>query len=342
MPKATPRTTVIVLNWNGKDLLEECLSSLWKQTDRDFEVLLVDNGSVDGSVSFVRDHFPWVKVLALPENLGFAKGNNVGMRRVSTDRIALLNNDTRVDERWLERLNDALDAHPEVGLCASKMLNYFRPDTIDSAGDQLGVGLAFQRGTGEKDGEAYADQRYVFGACAGAALYRRELLQEVGLFDESFGTNYEDVDLSFRAQIAGWRCLYVPDAIVYHKVGETKRRSGWTFVESHKNRLASWFANAPTSVLVKYSPALLQKEATLLLYYAGVRRRRFARPDLERVSVLLRSYALFVRHLPRTLEKRRRIQERRVVTPEYIESLITVPAKPAPRSVRGKLVGTPP
>lgn len=339
MPSTTPRTTVIVLNWNGKDLLEECLSSLREQTDRDYEVLLVDNGSADHSVDFVKERFPWVRVLALNENLGFAKGNNVGIRATNTERVALLNNDTRVDAHWLERLNAALDAHPEVGLCASKMLNYFRPDTIDSAGVQLGVGLAFQRGMGDKDGDAYADRRHVFGACAGAALYRRELLQHIGLFDESFGTNYEDVDLSFRAQMAGWQCLYVPDAIVFHKAGETKRRTGWTTVVSHKNRLSSWVANAPTSVLVKYAPALLKRETVLFLYHAGFRRKGITRPDLEQVSVLLRSYALFVRHLPKTLEKRRSIQQRRIATSEYISSFITFPSKATARSAVGSAPG---
>lgn len=318
-----PRTTVVVLNWNGKDLLDECLGSLAEQTDKRFEVLLVDNGSVDGSIAYVKQAFPWVKVLALPENFGFAKGNNLGIRTVTSERIALLNNDTRVDPRWLEELNDALDAHPEVGFCASKMLNYYEPDVIDTAGDQLAVGLAVKRGAGQNDAEEYSSARYVFGACAGAALYRKTLLDQVGLFDETFGTNYEDVDLSFRAQLAGWKCLYVPGAVVYHKVGETKKRTGWRAMESHRNRLVSWLANAPGEVLVKFAPALLRHEAELFLYYAGVRAGRIARPDFERMATLLRSYGLLVRRLPSTLLKRQHVQDKRVVTPEYIESLLS-------------------
>lgn len=323
----TPRTTVIVLNWNGKDLLSECLGSLAEQTDRSFETLFVDNGSEDGSVDFVRKHFPAVRVMPLPKNYGFALGNNIAMRTVESERIALLNNDTRVDPRWLERLNAAMDLHDEVGLCASKMLNYYRPEVIDTAGDELGVALAFKRGMGESDKAEYSKPRFVFGACAGAALYRKRLLDEIGLFDESFVTNYEDVDLSFRAQLAGWKCLYVPDAVVYHKVGETKRRSGWTRVQSHRNRMLLWFANAPLDLIAKFAPDLLLREATILLYAAGLRRWKFAKPDPEGVSLLLRSYALVLRGLPEAMKKRRHVQSRRVVSSSYIESLMRVPRR---------------
>jgi GT2 family glycosyltransferase len=316
------RTTVIVLNWNGRDLLEECLSSLAAQTDQDFETLVVDNGSTDGSVDFVRANFPKVRIMALPENYGFAKGNNIGMRAVRTERIALLNNDTRVDPAWLEKLNAAMDAHDDVGLCASKMLNYFHPDMIDTAGDELGVALAFKRGMGERDNGDYSTSCFVFGACAGAALYRKRLLDQVGLFDESFVTNYEDVDLSFRAQLAGYRCLYVPDAIVYHKVGETKRRSGWTRVQSHRNRILLWLANAPSDLIAKYASALILREATILLYAAGFRRRSLAKPDADGLRVLLRSYSLVLRGLPEAMRKRREVQSRRVVTSKYLESLM--------------------
>lgn len=329
---AMSRTTVIVLNWNGKDLLDDCLASLQKQTDQDFETLVVDNGSTDGSVDFVRERFPNVKVMALPTNYGFAKGNNIGIRSVTTERIALLNNDTRVEPAWLERLNAALDAHEEVGLCASKMLNFYRPDSIDTAGDELGVAAAFKRGMGEKD-TAYATPCYVFGACAGAALYRKRLLDEIGLFDESFVTNYEDADLSFRAQLAGWRCLYVPDAVVYHKVGETKRRAGRRSVESHRNRLVLWLANAPADLLLRFAPDLLIREARTILHMAGVTRRNI-RPDPEGVLLLLRSYSLFARDLPATLRKRREVQRGRVVSSEYIRSLMR-PSRQSDRGLRG-------
>jgi GT2 family glycosyltransferase len=312
---------VIVLNWNGKDLLAECLTSLREQTDRDFVTLVVDNGSADDSVEFVRRGFPEVEVMALPSNYGFAKGNNLGIQSVTTERIAVLNNDTRTDPAWLERLNAALDANPDVGLCASKMLNYFKPDIIDTAGDELGVAVAFKRGMGEKDNGAYSTPCYVFGACAGAALYRKRMLDQIGLFDESFVTNYEDADLSFRAQLAGWRCLYVPDAIVYHKVGETKRRAGARSPDSHRNRLSLWFANAPADLILRFAPQLAMREIRTILRMAGAKRWSF-RPDPEGVRLLLHSYSTFARQLPATLKKRRRVQSRRVVSSEYIESLM--------------------
>ncbi|MBI4815141.1 MAG: glycosyltransferase family 2 protein [Deltaproteobacteria bacterium] len=319
------RTTVIVLNWNGKDLLEECLTSLRAQTDRDFDTMVVDNGSHDGSVEFVSTRFPEVRVLALPENYGFAKGNNLGMREVSTERIALLNNDTRTDPKWLEELNAALDAHPEVGFCASKMLNYFQPDVIDTAGDEIGVAMGLKRGHLQKDGPEYSTPRYIFGACAGAAIYRKAMLDQIGLLDESFGTNFEDVDLSFRAQLAGWRCWYVPTAIVYHKVGETKRRVSWKQLPSYRNSKVAWLKNAPLPLVLKYTPTLLKNEAIRVLVSAGVRRRRFEKPELEKVAMLLAADWQVLMRMPSTLKERRRIQRQRVVSTEYIDSMLLFP-----------------
>ncbi|MBI2374139.1 MAG: glycosyltransferase family 2 protein [Deltaproteobacteria bacterium] len=319
------RTTVVVLNWNGKDLLEECLGSLRAQTDRDFEVMVVDNGSTDGSVEFVRTRFPEARVLALSENHGFAKGNNFGMREVSSERIALLNNDTRTDPKWLEELNRALDAHPEVGFCASKILNYFEPDVIDTAGDEIGVAMGLKRGHGEKDGPQFSVARYVFGACAGAAIYRKRMLDQIGLFDESFVTNFEDVDLSFRAQLAGWRCFFVPTAIIYHKVGETKRRANWKQLPSYRNSKVTWLKNAPLPLLAKYMPELFKNEAIKLLVSAGIHKRYLEKPDFEKVFMLLLADWQVITRLPSTVRERWRIQRQRVVSADYIESLMSFP-----------------
>ncbi len=234
------RSSIIIPNWNGKELLEECLTSLAKQTDQDFEIIVVDNGSSDHSVEFLATNFPQVRVIPLERNMGFAIACNTGIRQAKGDRIVLLNNDTSQDEHWLEELNTALDQHPEVGFCASKMLNYWKPSIIDTAGDNLGVARGFKRGHQQPDGPAYNKQEYIFAACAGAAIYRRQMLDQVGLFDESFGSNLEDMDLSFRAQLQGFKCLYVPTAAVYHKVGETKRKMGWSGRLNFRNNKYFW------------------------------------------------------------------------------------------------------
>lgn len=209
--------SVVIPNWNGEVFLSACLGSLAQQTYKHFEVVLVDNASTDDSLALVEKEFPWVKVIPLRENRGFAAALNEGVRRSHGQHIAPLNNDTEVASHWLEELVRALDSHPEVGICASKMLGLPDGEIIDSAGDgYCRYGFAFKIGRGELDRGQYDTFRNVFGASGGAALYRRSVLEDVGLFDEDFFMQCEDVDLSFGAQLRGYSCLYVPKAIAYH------------------------------------------------------------------------------------------------------------------------------
>src|SRR5512138_3034202 len=200
--------SVIILNFNGKRYLEKCLSSLESQTYRDFEVIVVDNASSDGSVDYLKAGFPLVRIVENKKNLGFAGGTNSGIRRAEGEYILTLNNDTQVDRRFLECLAEPMQSDKSVGVCASKML---LPDgRINSAGICLSrSGAAWDRGIFEQDHGQYDCQQEVFGACAGAALYRKEMLDEIGLFDEDFFLYMEDVDLAFRAKLAGWKCVYV-------------------------------------------------------------------------------------------------------------------------------------
>lgn len=220
------QVAVIVVNWNGKRFLDDCLTALEKQTYPNFEVTLVDNGSTDGSVDFVRDRFPWVRIIGLPENKGFSAANNRAIRQALSEGaqyVALLNNDTKADERWLEEMVRIMEPEKSVGICASKMLRMDAPHILDSAGHAFKWGRIFERGHGEKDARQYDDQLDIVGACAGACLYRKEMLQEIGLFDEHYGSYYEDAELSWRAHSRGWRARYVPESVVLHHRGGTTR-----------------------------------------------------------------------------------------------------------------------
>lgn len=217
------RVSIIIVNWNGLKHLPDCLASLQRQSFRDFEVVLVDNGSSDGSLAYLRQEHPWVEVVALPENRGFAGGNNAGLVHARGELIVTLNNDTEADAGFLQALVEVADSHPQAGMVAARILNYFQPDRIDS------LGLAFCRDAmsrGDFRGRRFAElslgkveEILIPSACV--ALYRRRMLEEVGFFDEEFFAYCEDSDLGLRGRLAGWRALLARDAVVYHKYSMT-------------------------------------------------------------------------------------------------------------------------
>lgn len=309
-----PKVDIIVLNFNGRRFLEECLLSLKQQTYQDFEVLLVDNASSDDSVEFVQNTFPDVKLLQLPENFGFCGGNNQGIRSTSAEYVALLNNDTEADPKWLESLVSVLDHEPLVGFCASKMIRIQDKTTIDTAGD-----IFYTHGVGGKRGSGlsishYTVPEYIFGACAGAAIYRRSMLDEVGLFDEDFFAYDEDIDLSFRCQLQGYRCKYVPHAIVYHHVGGSfGQLSAENVRRIRRNMLEVVLKNMPTSLLVRYLPKILM--------YFLLGDLRYAIQGYGRAVIHARYENL--RRLPMTLDKRRNIQSKRRAIDAEIKAILT-------------------
>ncbi len=214
--------SVIIVNYNGRHLLKDCLDSLREQTFRDFETLVVDNASSDGSVEFIEANYPDVRVIRNQKNLGYGGGNNAGIRESTGRYIALLNNDTKVDPQWLQKLFEAAQKDRTIGMCASKILNYYQPGIIDNTGlliyrDGIGRG----RGRLEKDAGQYDSGEEVFFPSGCAGLYKKEMFDEIGLLDEDFFLYVEDVDIGLRGRIAGWRCVYVPDALVYHKYSAT-------------------------------------------------------------------------------------------------------------------------
>jgi GT2 family glycosyltransferase len=259
--------SVVVLNYNGKRYLDDCLSSLAAQTFRDFEVIVVDNASKDGSVEHIKSNFSWVRLVINKENLGFAGGTNSGIRAAVGELIFTFNNDARADRRLLEYLHKPM-ADSKVGVCAAKML--LADGRINSTGICLSrSGAAWDRGMFEPDTGQYDAEEEVFGACAGAALYRKEMLDEIGLFDEDFFLYMEDVDLAFRARLAGWKCIYVPEAKVYHHHGGTAG-AGSDLSVYYGNRNVIWYAikDFPTRLLVTSLPFIVARNLAVIPYYA--------------------------------------------------------------------------
>lgn len=211
--------SLIIVNRNGEDLLDDCLSSLKRQTYRDFELIFVDNGSTDGSLAKVADLMPDATCVALTENTGFAIGNNRGMQRAQGKYIVLVNNDTELDENFLAELVAPAERDDGVGMVAPKILDFYQRDRIDSVGGLILCrdGLAQGRGRCERDEGQYDELDEVLVPSGCAALYRREMLDEVGLFDETLFMYCEDTDLGLRARWAGWKAVAAPRAVIYHK-----------------------------------------------------------------------------------------------------------------------------
>ena len=312
-----PRVVVVIPTWNGLAHLRQCLPALMAQEGIAFAVVVVDNGSSDGTTDFLHQHYPGVQVLRFAHNLGFAAANNAAMRKGNTEFVVTLNNDTLPQRGWLESLVAAADAYPEYGAFASKMCFWQQPHVVNSAGIQVDrAGLAWDRNCGAPVGEAYAEAE-VFGASAGAALYRREMLDDIGLFDERFFAYLEDVDLAWRAQWAGWRARYVPKAEVLHAYSGTSKE-GSAFKLRHLGRNKVWLLakNYPRPALLRYLPAILFFDlAGMPLTIVGA---RTAAPLAGRIAALT--------HMSKVLGDRRQHESLRRISPaQMLDRLDPVP-----------------
>ena len=217
--------SIIVVNWDRRDLLRACLRSLEAQTFRDFEILVVDNGSRDGSAEMVDREFPHARVIRNPANRGFCAANNQGIALAGGHYVALLNNDAEADPGWLAGLLGAFDQGPDVRMAASKILGWADRSSIDKAGHLIYPdGQNRGRGTGERDRGQYDRVEETAWPDGCAAMYKKEMLDAVGGFDEDFFAYADDAELGLRARLAGWRCLYIPTAVVYHHLGSTLGR----------------------------------------------------------------------------------------------------------------------
>ena len=301
-----PEISVIIANWNGRHFLDDCLAALRRQTFRDFETILVDNGSGDGSADYVRQHFPEVRVLALSENLGFTGGNIAGYELARGSLIVLLNNDTEADSQWLQEIHKAGVLFPSAGSFASKMMYFDDRGRIENCGFEVAIsGSASELGRDELDAPVWAQPRKIFGACGGAATYRRSMLDDIGFLDPEFFMIYEDVDLSFRAQLSGYECVYLPKAIVYHRYrASIKTLPAMQVFYAQRNIELVYLKNLPAGLLLRSAPLRLGYEIGAALYFF---RLGAGRP-------FLRAKLAALWKLPSTLRKRRTIQTRKVVT----------------------------
>ncbi len=264
-----PRTSIVVLNWNGLRWLEGCLSALRRQQGS-LEVIVVDNASSDGSVRWLRG-VPDIRVAALDRNAGYAGGNNAGARLANArDYLIFLNNDTVVQDGWLEALVGALDRDRDAALATSHIVFMEDPSVVDSAGDgYLRAGGAFKRWHGTRHAPGACVEE-VFGACGAAFAIRRRVFEALGGFDERLFMVYEDVDLSYRARLAGHRCLYVPAAVVHH-AGSAALGRGSTHAVYYGQRNLEWvwLKNTPGRLLWRSAPAHLAYSMAGVLYWAS-------------------------------------------------------------------------
>jgi GT2 family glycosyltransferase len=310
-----PLTSIVLVNWNGAQHLPVCLNALRRQTVSNFEIILVDNHSHDNSLALLARDFPEVKVIALQDNHGFAGGSNVGLRAAHGDILILLNNDTEVEAHWLEEVIAAFERHPEAGSVASEMKLFDQRDTFHATGDFYRVdGIPGNRGVWEIDRGQYDREEYVFSACGGSAAYRRAMLNQIGLLDEDFFFSCEDVDLGWRAQLAGWLCVYAPNAVVYHKL---KATGGGATASYYDGRNFLWLIakNYPASLWKIYRGAIFRKHWSLFSEAARAWRGAAARARIRGMLAGLIG-------LPKMLRKRRAVQALRRVDDDYLLSIL--------------------
>jgi GT2 family glycosyltransferase len=315
-PAKRPLISIIIPHLNGKHHLDDCLGSLRQQSFTDFEVILVDNGSNDGTQAYVRARYPEVHLLELGRNHGFTGACNAGYAASRGEIIILLNNDTEADSRWLQAIVAGFERHARAGSIASKMLLFDQRDVFHTAGDFYTVsGLPGNRGVWRRDTGQYDQEEPVFSACGGAAAYRRRMIAEIGFLDDDFFFSCEDIDLAWRAHLRGWQVIYVPTAVVYHKL----KASGGAGINSSyydgRNFLYLIWKNYPTSLLSRNWKSILQ--AQLSITAEALRSWRGAAARARLLGQLAGLIGLI-----KMLPKRRRIQRRRQVSDETLMALL--------------------
>jgi GT2 family glycosyltransferase len=304
----SPLVSIIIVYWNNARYLPDCLDCLSTQTFQDFEILIIDNGSMDGGMDNLEKNYPQLtlRIERLAENKGFAWANNLGAKLARGVWLALLNTDAFPKPDWLEKLLDAASKHPEFTFFSSRQIQFHQPDILDGAGDDYHIsGLAWRRFYNYPAEQYGWTEEEVFSACAAAALYKRENFLTVEGFDESYFSYFEDVDLSFRLRLAGGRCLYVPGAVVHH-VGSasTGKTSNFAVYHAHRNLVWTFFKNMPGLLFWLYLPLHILVNVLFVVSFLLKRRG----------TTILQAKWEALRYLPAIIRQRKKIQSSRKVS----------------------------
>jgi len=334
-----PDIAVVVASWNGKKYLKDCFDSLAAQTFQNFKIIFVDNGSADDSVDFVRENYENVfpgrlEMMRFEKNTGFAKGYNAGMEKAleneSTKYVMILNNDTKLDEKCLERLMDCAKKHPEAGSIQPKVLNFFDRDKIDCAGIVFSAdGVTMNRGYGEKDEKKYDREEEVFGVNGTAALLSRTALEETQLakgeyFDNDFFAYHEDTDLAWRMRLAGFRSFFCPDARLLHIHSATAANiSGFKAYHLNRNRFFMLIKNYPLWRLL-FAIFVLTPIRYLFLLIRTIIKKKQRGHEVKRArkaataKEILKAWRSVTANIPGLFKKRRFVQSRKEVSKKEI------------------------
>ena len=321
-----PKVSILIVNYNGKKWLQGCLDSLFAQTCQDFEIILVDNASSDDSVEFVNAGYPDVRIISNTENLGFAGGNNAGIKEAKGLFVLLMNNDTVTEPDYLERFLEAFYEIPSLGAASSKIVLMDDRNKLDLCGaywtDMTFLYLyGFHK---QASAEQYNRSQPVFSNQGVSMLIRKDVLDEVGFFDEDFWCYYEETDLCHRIWLAGYECWYYPQAVIYHAVGETSSGFENSFIQYHniKNMLMSFIKNFEAKTLLRVVPLFIT--SNLLLSLVWLLQGKF-----KHSLAVLKALSWNVTNLKANLRKRKRIQTSRKITDRELFSVVKRNPRPS-------------
>ncbi|MGA2669359.1 MAG: glycosyltransferase family 2 protein [Ignavibacteria bacterium] len=312
------KISVIILNYNGSKYIVNCLSSVLKSSYDNFEVILVDNASTDDSISIVEELFndERIRIVRNSSNLGFCEGNNIGYKYTNGDYLVFLNNDTEVDPKWLDELVKVMESEQKIGIAQSKLLLLNNRQIFDSTGDFLDYYcLSMQRGLDEIDRGQYDNVEEIFSARGASLIIKRKVIKDVGLFDPDFYLGYEDIDLCWRVRLRGYKVMYVPKSIVYHKGNGTP--SNVKLYHSQKNIIILMIKNYNAKNIIKYLPGCL------VIIFGGFIKNFFTMKDNKNVLVTLKSFRWILKNLQNIFIKRYIIQHRvRKVTDNKVKNIM--------------------
>lgn len=309
MTQSNSKVAVVVITYNGKHHLKECFESLKYQTFHNFELFLIDNYSKDGSSEYTNKFFPYVNIIRLKKNYGFAGGYNKAIKKVKSEYIAFLNDDTKVDPKWLEELVQVIEKDKKIFAVGSKLLFYNYPDTINHAGAMITpIGAGIDIGFGQKDSSNFNEQKYVGAVCGGGMLTRKKIFQQLGGFDEDYFAYFEDLDICWRAWLLGYKTIYVPNSIVYHKYGGSwgNRISNDRIYHCQRNRLYNMFKNFEIFNLIKGFCISLCFDIYRIFFLTFKRNYRG-------IFAIIKANFDFIKNINSTYKKRKYIQKNRKI-----------------------------